>query len=261
MSQWLNYLIYTIIRARPLQFADFHKRLAYSPSFGASGISEALESKYKNLLLEIKYLSCREKSGVDDIERVSGLKAKWTLDPTLILEKNEWDTISESTPKLKLPEKYILVYLFEGIPNWAQKEILRESQRRKAEIVEIPMSVKQICNDIRKEYEPIGPAEFVRLVKGSECVFTNSYHGLMFSLIFKKDFYIISRDAKGHWAQFENRLTDILTEINCINRFLSSDNTSLDTNIDYKMVYEILDDRISDSSGYLKDALAETCSN
>ena len=254
-------MIWTAERAQNLgvyflQFANKEKRISYSPSFGASKIPDDLREIYKQYISEIPYLSCREKSGVSLIESLCGKKALLTTDPTLLLDKDFW---IDKCAEMHLPPRYVLVYLFEGVPKWVNEAITNVAKILNAEIIEIPMAVRQVCTAIRNKQKIIGPLEFISLFCNASFVFTNSYHGLMFSLIFEKDFYIVPRATEGHWSQFESRLRDILDDMQLTNRILSN-NTAYDAyHIHYEEILPILDDRRDSSINYLQKSLYSVC--
>ena len=54
-----------------------------------------------------------------------------------------------------------------------------------------------------------GPREFVSLIRGAEFVLTDSFHGAVFSLIYKKPFVVFERNKSGH-VSMNSRLYDLL---------------------------------------------------
>lgn len=236
-----------------LQFAPKNKRIAYAPSFGSAQICGDLKPAYQKYLAEFEHLSCREESGVALIKELAEREAALTVDPTLACNKSVWESFTAE----KVPNgPYILVYMFEGMPTWLRKTVRKVAARYQAEILEVPMGAKQWCNSIRKGQDGISPSNFVALFKNAKFVFTNSYHGLMFSLIFNKQFFVISRDNGGHWAQFEDRLTGILRMIHCENRVLcKNQKADLSGLVDYRQVNTKLDQLKADSLVYLNNAL------
>lgn len=83
-----------------LAFAPEEKRVAYSPSFGKGVVPEELTKQYKERLLQMRFLSCREESGVKLIRRLTGRDAVLTLDPTLLIDSDQWSkhTCTVRTP-------------------------------------------------------------------------------------------------------------------------------------------------------------------
>lgn len=237
-----------------LQFAPRNKRCSYAPSFGAGEISSELTNKYITYLEGFNSLSCREKSGVKLIEQLTGKSAELVLDPTLLLSAELW---KNSGKKVYMNEKYILVYMFEGVPKRVKKIIRDVARYYNAKIVQIPMQEKQFNKDNKNV---IGPAEYISLFENASFIFTNSYHGLMFSIIFNKSFYVVPRGIDNKWSQFESRLINTLEMINCESRLISSDfNIDYEKlNIDYKNINIKIEEERKKSINYLKSGLIKT---
>lgn len=73
-----------------LRFAPKQKRVALSPSFGRNFIADYNKNKMKKWINDYPYLSVREDSGVKLIKELTGLEAQHLLDPTLIINSEEW---------------------------------------------------------------------------------------------------------------------------------------------------------------------------
>ena len=90
-----------------LKFApDTARKVAYASSFGKGSLSDIEAAEVKKLLSRYDYISVREKSGKEIITNL-GLDAEYLLDPTFLLDGNEWRTFSN---KRLVKEKYVLVY-------------------------------------------------------------------------------------------------------------------------------------------------------
>ena len=237
-----------------LQFAQKGKRVAYSPSFGCSSLEGYADIPFEKYISEIDYLSCRETSGIDILRNYTSSYATHTIDPTLLIEQAEWNNIAQKT--YNHPDKYVLVYLFEGIPTWARKTIRNAAKYMNAEIVEIPMIPKHYAANIRRGIPAIGPEEFITLFQNAEMVFTNSYHGLMFSLLYKKPFYVIERNTTSSWGRYEDRLLSALRYFDCTNRYISKDtNFVADFDMDFDYVNTIINNSREMSLNYLGNSL------
>ena len=84
-----------------LRFAPEGKRIAFAPSFGRDFIPSYNKRKIKKFVSGIKYKSVREESGVALIKELTGDSAQVLIDPTLVLNADEW------TKNLKLKENQI----------------------------------------------------------------------------------------------------------------------------------------------------------
>lgn len=220
-SKFLEFFFYLFLRISYfLKFADSKKRIAYSPSFGTTAIDENQRQEYILGLQDFSSLSCREASGVQLIKELTGKNATLTADPTIACERSVWDKFSID---YAIPQRYILVYMFEGLSDKLRSELNVLSKTNNLEIIEIPVEIKGWCRALRNQSNIIvGPEEFVELFKNATCVITNSYHGLIFSIIFSQPFLVIQRNNQ-RWGQFEDRLTDMLKRLGCEDRLIAND--------------------------------------
>lgn len=240
-----------------LQFVKKGKRIAFSPSFGSSTLRGYSELELKKYISEMDFLSCREQSGIEIIKKFTDSNVVHTADPTLLLKPSDWNKVSKD---ICLGRKYILVYLFEGIPTWAKNVVDDIAQNMNVDIIEIPMTIKQYANNIRKKIQPIGPEEFVGVIKNAEFVITNSYHGLMFSLIFRKPFYVLERDNHSEWGRYEDRLLSALRHFHCEDRYLTEKEKTLinlKVTMDYTKIENSIEALVNTSTHYLEEVLKE----
>ena len=86
ISSWIANKVFS-----NLMFADEKvKRVSYSTSFGVTEAPFYQKRRTIEYLNRIEMLGVREKSGAELIERLTGRKAVVVLDPTLLLNKEEW---------------------------------------------------------------------------------------------------------------------------------------------------------------------------
>lgn len=177
-----------------LQFIPENKRIAYAPSFGFDELPQADKDIHFSGIKSMKMLSAREDSGRKIMEQVSGKKVDLVLDPTLLLEKDEWIKI-EKQPKYHIPEKYVLVYIL-GNKIQAYKDVIDSTaDRYKANIIDI-------FDQTQLEYFLTTPDEFIWLVNHATYIMTDSFHACVFSIIFHKKFHVFRRQGKGYDKMF-----------------------------------------------------------
>lgn len=175
-------------------------KIAYAPSFGTDGIGRMYERRICRYLKDIGHLSVREKSGQRLIKKMTGKRAARLIDPTFLLDKEEWSSIGRNP--LRSKEPYILLYIMQR-----DMEVYEYVKKIKAQM---GMRVVEIS---RYGYQPgfvnetlvdVGPAEFLGLFRDAAFVCTNSYHGLAYSIIFEKDFFLMK--CKRFRARINNML-------------------------------------------------------
>lgn len=194
-----------------LTFAEQSKKLlSFAASFGYADVEKDRETFYANALAKMTDISIREKSGIKLVEKLIGKTPDQIPDPTLMLDIESWNKVA-SFPKEK---GYILIYLLN-----ARDDILNFAKKLSAKT---GLKIVNITDDNRnrigaKCVHNAGPAEFLGYFNNAKYVITNSFHGLMFSIIYRKSMYVDI--PKGSRTTYE-RLTNILDELGIHDRYI-----------------------------------------
>lgn len=251
--------IWTPLAFSPRYFLDFvhddSKKIAYAPSFGQSVIRDrAIAKKMFALVDAIPHLSVREKTGARLIRQHLGKDVPVVLDPTLLLTAEDWKKVENTA--YKTPGNYIFCY-FLGKNERYWKAISRFAKEYGLKIVLPPVFQKDFS---RSEYafKDIGPAEFIRLLENARFVCTDSFHGTVFSMLFKKQFATFLRFKETARNNQNSRVFNILETLNLQERLFSKANgleKLYKTAIDYTTVYSLLATEKEKSLSYLKNAL------
>jgi hypothetical protein len=240
-----------------LRFADKTKRIAYAPSFGGV-IEPASEDYYRELLLEMRYLSCREPSGCNLIKELTGRSAEYVLDPTMLVDKEQWSSFFP--PDINANKPYILCYCFGGVPTPFKSSLHKLAKILNCAVRYIPANYYEYKKEIKYSNCDYGPREFVQLYQQAYFIITNSYHGLLFSLIFEKPFFVLHRDERDHWALHEDRMASMLSSLNLSDRYIYAQDKISDEQltVNYDVVGPILEKWKIESLNYLEKAISES---
>lgn len=175
--------------ANPLFFLNFPKkqrRISYAASFG-KWVKEAPnhEDIFLKWLKEFDAISVREQSGVDYVQS-KGLPCEISLDPTVLLDKEDYDEICADR---QIQEPYILMF------GWHTNNDLIEVSKRVSGELKLPVynivpPPRGIGSGIKRKLD-VGPREFLSMIKHAEFVVTNSFHGTAFSATYEKPFLSI----------------------------------------------------------------------
>ena len=241
----------------PSYFLDFvdsaEKRVAYAPSIGVETIDdEDIRNCMENLLKGFIHLSCREDTGAKLIESLSGKSCEHVLDPTLLLNEEEWSRVANKNFDVG-GRKYCLAYfLGESKTNW---DLAKDIAKRKGlDLILVPVSGR----DYKKQEaitNPVGPAEFLTLLRNADYVCTDSYHGLLFSINFKKDFSVFNRFSYKDSRCQNSRIDSCLNMFNLGWRKIERKSDFSDESIDYGAVKIYLEQERAYSLEYLKSSL------
>lgn len=212
------------------------KKIAYSPSFGSKNILKYSNNpnKYREYLLEFDSLSVRENNGKRWIKDICGRDVDVLLDPTLLLEQVDYDKIIDINYKPK--EEYIFFYC----PSFDKKicEFVKKiSDKYKIKV--IVWSTKSYYYKFVSKYgfELVSyetPSLYLTLIKNAKLVITTSFHGTIFSTIYRKNFITVKN---GSMYGDDDRVITLLNELNMSDRLIPF---NFDQNYNYmeKVVYD-----------------------
>lgn len=223
---------------------DKCKRIAYAASFGAEKWEypqkETEEcSKYVHLF---KYISVRESSGVELCKKHFGITAQHVLDPTMLLEK----------------EDYVNIIKQSGIENCDGKMFcyILDRNEQKEQIINCIYNKRLLkpfymSGDLKNQVQP--PVEaWLRAFQNSELVVTDSFHACVFSILFHKQFVVIGNKERGM-----ARINSLLALLGLEKRLVSDKNKLVDAMglIDYEEVDKRLENLRQKSFDFLVSSL------
>ena len=202
-----------------LNWVNKAKKIAYAPSFGAKNIINHSDNpdKYKNFINEFDALSIRENNGQKWIKDLCGKNVPVLIDPTLLLDKKDYEPLEDKQNEIK--SKYIFFYC----PSF-DTEICKYVKQisKKYNLPVITWSTKSyITKRIHKfgfklpKYE--NPSMYLTLIKNAELIITTSFHGTIFSTIYKKKFITVKN---GGMYGDDDRVKTLLKQINMEDRLL-----------------------------------------
>lgn len=221
------------------------KRIAYSPSMADGRLNEKEAAEIKNLLKSVQYISCRESYEKEILEQYTGREVTHVLDPVMLLDADQYEAI---TTNRILNEKYIFLYLPVDNNNKLRKHAENFAEKNGYSILEISTKLESYERNRLKCIGAAGIEEFLSAIKNAECVFTNSFHAICFSIIFKRNFYAFSRTYSG-------KVRDICSIMGLKDYYFEDDNFEERKEINYDLVYEKLAKMQSVSKRWIGDAL------
>lgn len=201
------------------------KRCAYAASFGKDNvIDNLLTNNTVETLKNYRFLSVREESAKKILEYYNIKGAKIACDPTLLLDSNEWERqISHILPITQ--DKYAFVYLL-GNGKALRDDLKRKIRDESLKIVSIPhihFSYQKRDRDFADiEIYKAGPLEFLRLIKDATVVVTDSFHCTLFSILFQKNFWTLSRSSNPNAGSTNGRMYTLLDKVGLMNRYAGS---------------------------------------
>ena len=228
-----------------LKFADDKKKCAISASFGFENVPEEWKKSYIDGLSSFSHLSVREDAGQTIVKELLGREAAVLIDPVMMLSKDEWLEVSKK-PRVDCSEPYVLKYYLgdetedNKIDMWALKNGYK---------------VYELLDDKVPELYSAGPGEFISLISNAALVCSDSFHCIVFSIIFSKPFIVYER--QGYNDYMTSRLTTLLKKFHFENRWNHELKENQYLDCDYKHVKELLKIEQKKFKDYVSNVLNE----
>lgn len=234
-------------------FLDFGSRAVKKVSY-AIGMTAFPEGNLRalNCLSEFKVISMREEDSFCEVARRFGEKAFLDVDPTLLLCKSDYDSMISN---MILEEKPFIV-------NYVLPDVSGKLVIEKANHLAKKMGVRSIsiCGKAYEEmYEKsnvqcCGPKEFIWYIANAEYVLTNSFHAVIFSIIFHKKFLSALHMNTG------NRVKHLLKMLGLQGRILAEqtdETTAMEEPIEYEQIDKLIGVYRNKSQKHLKKWIFE----
>lgn len=166
-----------------LTFAERKKRISYAASLAAEYIPEEKQDLYVRRLGNFDRISIREDKLSEWIAKNVGVMPEVHPDPTLLLDASFWSRIAQK-PRHMCREDYVLCYCL------GKKDKLRyytEKYRLEG------LRIIDLMGD--EKYYFTRPDEFLYWILHAKAVITDSYHGTIFSVLFRIPFVVVNREG------------------------------------------------------------------
>ena len=220
-----------------LPFAKPEKRYSYAASFGAESLPEKAKAWAAGQLAQFQSISVREESGCRIVKELTGVDAQVCLDPTLLPDRGEWEALTRQEEG----QPYILLFLLK------YDEAL--VSRAKAEAERRGIALRTVTAAFMPQlglnaWTGTGVTDWLSAIRNADCVFTNSFHGMVFSMIFGRSLHVAR--LTGELSSRNGRLEELLA-------FLEL-SEALETVVtpDYDRVWRLLEPKRSASLDYLR---------
>lgn len=238
-------LVWDIRNAKDYTFMlDFvtsnRPKISYAASYGYEEIPACEKNNFKKYLSGFHKISVREKSSKEELQKLLNVPIEHVCDPTMLLKNAEWKKFIKRN---KQKEKYVLIYMPDDIGKLV-KLAQRYSRMYHCKIITISRSKGEdnVC--------PQNVQEFLTLIYYAEKIFTGSYHGIVFSIYFEKEFAYSNRKPI-------NRMQS-MAEILGIEKYeISNENFDLKEKVDYALIKKNEKHFRKKSLGILEDILKD----
>lgn len=184
------------------------------------------------------------------------------LDPTLTVPETFWE---KRAGKRMISEDYVVCYILSRIEcHQVSIEKIKKKYNVNRVVCINTNFVDKPCNEVYSDYDgnvmkkTVGPAEFLSLFKYAKVVCTDSFHGMCFSVIFRKEFFIFS--LKRIYTMGEDRrFASLLPKLGLEQRYILYNSQIDDVKIiNWTEVETNLNKERHESIDFLKEAI-EKC--
>ncbi len=208
------------------------KKISYAASMWFVSLDSQKIFFIKQHLLNFHAISVREEQLKTAIQWLTDKPVEKVLDPVFLLSGQQWTALLN----LKKPKKrYVLLYDFLGSKN---AKILAKNIANffNIELLEISRNLSFFSIFNANKHSVPSVSQFLDILYGAEFIVTSSFHGLAFSIIFKKNFYVLDM-----WKS-SNRAVDLLDMVGLITRYINDINLINKTPepVHYSWVSEII---------------------
>lgn len=226
--------------------ANNKKKVAYSPSLSSKPFSSEEEETFKKLVSSFTAISTREQQGAEYLSKILNKDIEWVLDPTLLLDAVDYEPII-----IKPKEKnFILVYNCMLNDKSMINEATKYATSKGKKLIEISNWYNNKFNFKHKVKTNLGIEEFLGYFKYADTIICNAFHGLCFSIIFKKEVFLFLRDESDF------RMQSITDQLALSSRLIGRKDKHIPNNlpqIDYSHVYSFLNKHRKKSNDFIKD--------
>lgn len=237
---------------------DDVNKVAYATSFGTSFLPKPLQEKAKNFLSRFQYISVRETSGKKMIQEYAGLDVPVVCDPTLLFTAEDWSELQTPDPIVSGP--YILCYfLGNNTQDRAFAKRLRSVSGYKiVGLLHLDEYIKADEGYADETPYNIGPAELLNLIKYASYIVTDSFHGSVFSILYRKTFFTSRRVRKSGILCTNTRIDSLFDLVGITGRLIDGSEDvqeCIAKTIDYDAVHSHLTEVRAFGREYLKKAI------
>lgn len=231
-----------------LLFAPAEKRIAYAASISCPDIPADKIPMYKEGFAGMAHISMREQQGADTVKELSGRDVPVVVDPTLLFDADDWRKVSRQ-PAWYHGEDYILTYFLGDRP-----EVVETLEQ------ETGLPVINLLDKEVYEHYVTGPDEFLWAIEHAKLVYTDSFHGTVFSILFRTPFVVCNRVGDDVSEKMGSRIDTLLGCFGLEERRGTKSNGYAIENpieaIDWSNVDTVLTRERQHSIDYLTEALA-----
>lgn len=213
--------------------------ISYAASVANSSPDKLRELGYPvTCLNNLSAISVRDSYSYEVVSKLCNKHINLSCDPTLLLDMDDYEQLFKPIYE----KKYVAVYLFENISTDCVKQIKAYCKCHDYQLISIGKYLPWCDKTASPSIE-----SFVSYIKNAEFVFTNTFHGTVFSIIFHKQFVSFGHEKK--------KISELLKELDLFTCLKNNQMFKYETiqEIDYSIVVEKVQHLRASSIKYIEE--------
>ena len=231
-----------------IKFAPREKRIAYAASISCPEIPSKDLQGFIDGIKGMKAISVREQAGAELIEQLTGRKVEVVADPTMLVAAEKWREIARKPSWLKGDEEILTTYFLGKRPD----EVINRLADAQG------LKVVNILDEHVFEHYAVAPEEWLWLIDNASLMYTDSFHGTVFSILFRRPFVVAERIEAGCASKMTSRIDTLLGKFGLEARRGTKENGYMIDNpmsMQYGDVEMVLAEERRKADNYLEGAL------
>ena len=191
-----------------IKFAPGGKRISYAASISCPEIPQDKLQMFIDGVRGMKAISVREQAGADLIQQMTGRRVQVVADPTMLVTAEDWRSIARKPSWLKGDEQLLVTYFLGKRPDSVIESIARENG----------LQIVNMLDERVFEHYAIAPEEWLWLIDHARFMYTDSFHGTVFSILFRTPFVVTERVDAGCASKMTSRIDTLLAKFDLSDR-------------------------------------------
>lgn len=191
-----------------IKFAPGEKRIAYAASISCPEIPQDKLQAFIDGVNGMKEISVREQSGADLIQQLTGRRVQVVADPTMLVTAEDWRSIARKPSWIKGDEQLLVTYFLGKRPDSVIESIARENG----------LQIVNMLDERVFEHYAIAPEEWLWLIDHARFMYTDSFHGTVFPILFRTPFVVTERVDAGCASKMTSRIDTLLAKFDLSDR-------------------------------------------
>ena len=222
--------------------------IAFAPSAGNCSVDDAIPEYVSSGLKKFSAIAVRDRNTADIVDKAIDVKPEVICDPSFHLLED----LGYSEPEAN-PEDYILVYLLPGLSSASLIEEIKELSASSG----LPIHAVYYRHKwADRNIMDLDPFQWLERIRGARYVFTNTFHGTIFSAFLRSDFIVEMNDA------IRSKTLDMVSATDLKKRLYTGEqpvSELLKRTVDYDAVHDFFRSQAKVSEAYLRRVLDEEC--